>query len=102
MTDLLGLYDADGLSVQIEQIVGVTMAGLQGKLSNGDSGLRDILLAIVTDNPSRLFKQAIDFLSGLCLRGQFSSLSTLLFEFRRAGATWSSIGTSDPETAPAA
>ena len=40
MADLLGFYDANGLSMRIQQIVGVTVALLEGKLLVSLMGLK--------------------------------------------------------------
>jgi hypothetical protein len=65
--DEVGLDDAYSFSLQIQQIVSVTVAGFEGKLTDR-KGFRDIVTTEITDKPACRFKQSINFYSGFVFR----------------------------------
>jgi hypothetical protein len=65
--DEVGSNDAYGISLQIQQIVSVTVAGFEGKLTDR-KGFRNIVTTEITDKPACRFKQPINFYSGFVFR----------------------------------
>ena len=78
MANFLGFDYPDGLSMQIQQIVGVTVTLLEGKLPDS-TRLGDVLGTEVADMPSRRYQQLVDFLAGFCFRIRWGHGRTCLW-----------------------
>lgn len=63
-----GFYDACRLAIDIEHVIGKSVAGFQRKLANGNTACRaDIGICSVAQMPTGCGKQAIDVPPGLKL-----------------------------------